>query len=174
MTPLVLAKRFFPSQDPTVALLQAYATFALPFFIRPIGGVVFSHLGDRLGRKISLVLTLMLMGGATVLIGCVPDYSTIGLGAPALLILLRCVQGLGLGGEWGGALPLAIEYAPDKRRALFGSIPQMGVTIGLLLGTFAVSMASLLPEESSFPGGGGFRSSPRSCSCGLASGSAKE
>ncbi|MDP2321764.1 MAG: MFS transporter [Acidobacteriota bacterium] len=147
VTPLVLAKRFFPSEDPKVALLQAYATFALPFFVRPLGGIVFSHLGDRMGRKISLVLTLTLMGSATVLIGCVPDYPTIGLAAPALLILLRCVQGLGLGGEWGGALLLAIEYSPDRRRALFGSIPQMGVTIGLLLGTFAISIVSLLPEE---------------------------
>jgi len=148
VTALVFAKRFFPNSDPTVALLQAYATFAIPFFIRPLGGVIFSHLGDKIGRKTSLVLTLALMGGATVLIGCVPDYYSIGFAAPALLILLRFVQGLGLGGEWGGALLLAVEHSTPGRRGLYGSVPQMGVSVGLLLGTLAVTLVSLLPEES--------------------------
>ncbi len=147
VTALVFAKRFFPSDDPQVALLQAYATFAIPFFIRPLGGILFSHLGDRIGRKISLVLTLALMGSATVLIGCVPDYASIGMAAPILLVVLRFVQGLGLGGEWGGALLLAVEHAPAGRRALYGSIPQMGVSVGLLLGTIAVTLVSFLPEE---------------------------
>jgi metabolite-proton symporter len=147
VTALVFAKRFFPGSDPKVALLQAYATFAIPFFVRPLGGIVFSHLGDRVGRKVSLVLTLALMGSATVLIGCVPDYHAIGLAAPALLIALRFVQGLGLGGEWGGALLLAVEHAQPNRRGLYGSVPQMGVTVGLLLGTLAVTLVSLLPEE---------------------------
>jgi metabolite-proton symporter len=147
VTALVFAKRFFPGTDPKVALLQAYATFAIPFFIRPLGGIVFSHLGDKVGRKVSLVLTLALMGSATVLIGCVPDYHAIGFAAPALLILLRFVQGLGLGGEWGGALLLAVEHAAPGQRGLYGSVPQMGVTVGLLLGTLAVTLVSLLPEE---------------------------
>jgi metabolite-proton symporter len=148
VTALVFAKRFFPGADPKTALLQAYATFAIPFFIRPLGGVVFSHLGDKVGRKVSLVLTLALMGSATVLIGCVPDYHAIGFAAPTLLITLRFVQGLGLGGEWGGALLLAVEHATPRQRGLYGSIPQMGVTVGLLLGTLAVTLVSLLPEES--------------------------
>ncbi|MDQ7826224.1 MAG: MFS transporter [Candidatus Eremiobacteraeota bacterium] len=148
VTALVFAKRFFPGGDPNVALLQAYATFAIPFFIRPLGGIVFSHLGDKVGRKVSLVLTLALMGSATVLIGCVPDYQAIGGWAPTLLIVLRFVQGLGLGGEWGGALLLAIEHARPGQRGFYGSIPQMGVTVGLLLGTLAVTLVSLLPEES--------------------------
>jgi len=147
VTALVFAKRFFPSHDPNVALLQAYATFSIPFFIRPLGGIVFSHLGDRVGRKVSLVLTLSLMGSATVLIGCVPDYQAIGMAAPALLIALRFIQGLGLGGEWGGALLLAVEHATPRQRGLYGSVPQMGVTVGLLLGTIAVTLVSLLPEE---------------------------
>lgn len=148
VTALVFAKRFFPSSDPHVSLLQAYATFAIPFFIRPIGGIVFSHFGDRFGRKYSLVATLALMGSATVLIGCVPDYATAGFMAPLCLILLRFVQGLGLGGEWGGALLLAVEHAPPESKGLYGSIPQMGVTVGLLLGTLAVTLVSFLPEES--------------------------
>lgn len=147
VTALVFAKRFFPSADPKVALLQAYATFAIPFFVRPLGGIVFSHLGDKVGRKVSLVLTLALMGSATVLIGCVPDYHAIGFAAPTLLIMLRFVQGLGLGGEWGGALLLAVEHASPRQRGLYGSVPQMGVTVGLLLGTLAVTLVSLLPEE---------------------------
>jgi metabolite-proton symporter len=147
VTALVFAKRFFPGGDPEVALLQAYATFAIPFFVRPLGGVVFSHLGDRIGRKVSLVLTLALMGSATVLIGCVPDYQAIGVAAPALLVTLRVVQGLGLGGEWGGALLLAVEHARPAQRGFYGSIPQMGVTVGLLLGTLAVTLVSLLPED---------------------------
>lgn len=143
---LVFAKRFFPSSDPTVGLLLAYASFAIPFFFRPLGGVVFSHLGDRMGRKNTLVLTLALMGVATMLIGCVPDYGAIGVWAPVLLITLRFVQGLGIGGEWGGALLLAVEHASPRNRGFFGSIPQTGVTVGLLLGTLAVSLVSRLPE----------------------------
>jgi metabolite-proton symporter len=143
---LVFNTAFFHSDDPTVGLMLAYASFALSFFIRPLGGVIFSHIGDKIGRKKTLVLTLSLMGGATVLMGFLPTYDQIGVIAPVLLILLRLIQGIGLGGEWGGALLLAVEYAPKEKRGLFGSIPQMGVTVGLLLGTLALSLMTLLPE----------------------------
>jgi metabolite-proton symporter len=144
---LVFNQLFFPSSDPTVGLLLAYASFALSFFIRPIGGALFSHIGDKIGRKKTLVLTLSLMGSATVMIGLLPDYQTIGIWAPILLITLRLVQGLGIGGEWGGALLLAVEYAPKGKRAFFGSIPQMGVTSGMLLGTLSLSIMTTLPDE---------------------------
>ncbi|MBY0123371.1 MFS transporter [Bacillus sp. S/N-304-OC-R1] len=144
---LVFNEMFFHSADPTVGLMLAYASFALAFFIRPIGGVIFSHIGDRIGRKKTLVLTLSLMGGATVLMGFLPTYDSIGVMAPVLLIILRLIQGIGLGGEWGGALLLAVEYAPKEKRGFFGSIPQMGVTIGMLLGTLALSIMTLLPEN---------------------------
>jgi len=143
---LVFNTAFFHSDDPTVGLMLAYASFALSFFIRPLGGVIFSHIGDKIGRKKTLVLTLSLMGGATVLMGFLPTYEQIGVIAPILLIILRLVQGIGLGGEWGGALLLAVEYAPKEKRGFFGSIPQMGVTVGLLLGTLALSLMTLLPE----------------------------
>ncbi|MGP1907741.1 MFS transporter [Metabacillus sp. JX24] len=144
---LIFSKLYFPSGDPVVGLMLAYTSFALPFFIRPLGGIIFSHIGDKIGRKKTLVMTLSLMGGATVLIGLLPTYESIGIWAPILLILLRLVQGLGIGGEWGGALLLATEYAPPKKRGFFGSIPQMGVTIGLLLGTLSISVMTLLPND---------------------------
>lgn len=147
MASLVFNKLFFPSTDPTVGLLLSYLSFGLPFFIRPLGGVIFSHIGDKIGRKKTLVLTLSLMGGATVLIGLLPDYNSIGIWAPILLVLMRLIQGLGIGGEWGGALLLAVEYSGKGRRGFFGSIPQMGVTIGMLLGTLAISLMSALPDE---------------------------
>lgn len=143
---LVFNKLFFPNFDPVVGLMLSYLSFSLTFFIRPIGGVLFAHIGDRIGRKKTLVITLSLMGGATVLIGCLPTYEQIGVWAPILLISLRVVQGMGIGGEWGGALLLAYEYAPPKRKGLFGSVPQVGVTIGMLLATLAVSLMAMLPE----------------------------
>lgn len=143
---LIFSKLYFPSGDPVVGLMLAYTSFALPFFIRPLGGVIFSHIGDKIGRKKTLVMTLSLMGGATVLIGLLPTYEAIGIWAPILLIALRLIQGLGIGGEWGGALLLATEYAPPEKRGFFGSIPQMGVTIGLLLGTLSISFMTLLPN----------------------------
>src|ERR1700757_39325 len=121
---LVFNKLFFPTADPLVSLLLAYLSFALPFFIRPVGGIVFAHIGDRIGRKKTLILTLMLMGSGTTLIGLLPTYGSIGIAAPIALVVLRLVQGFGLGGEWGGAVLLAFEYAPNKRKGLFGSIPQ--------------------------------------------------
>ena len=144
---LVFNKLFFPMVDPLIGLILAYLSFSLTFFIRPIGGVIFAHIGDRIGRKKTLVLTLSLMGGATVMIGLLPTYETIGIWAPVLLILMRIIQGIGIGGEWGGALLLAYEYAPEKRKGFFGSIPQAGVTIGMLMATFIVSLMTLFSEE---------------------------
>ncbi|HEX5564124.1 MAG TPA: MFS transporter [Sporosarcina sp.] len=145
---LVFNQLFFVNEDPTIGLLLAYASFALAFFIRPFGGIIFSHIGDRIGRKKTLVLTLSLMGIATFGMGLLPTYQAIGIWAPILLITLRLIQGLGIGGEWGGALLLAVEYAPPEKRGLFGSVPQMGITIGMMLGTFALSIMTMLPEGS--------------------------
>ncbi|EUM14588.1 MULTISPECIES: MFS transporter [Enterobacter] len=144
---LVFNKIFFPMVDPVIGLILSYLSFSLTFFIRPIGGVLFAHIGDRIGRKKTLVLTLSLMGGATVMIGLLPTYEMIGIWAPALLILMRIIQGMGIGGEWGGALLLAYEYAPEKRKGFFGSIPQAGVTIGMLMATFIVSLMTMFSEE---------------------------
>lgn len=145
---LVFNQVFFVTEDPSVGLILAYASFALAFFIRPFGGIIFSHIGDRIGRKKTLVLTLSLMGVATFGMGLLPTYQAIGIWAPILLITLRLIQGLGIGGEWGGALLLAVEYAPKEKRGLYGSVPQMGITIGMLLGTIALSIMTLLPEDS--------------------------
>lgn len=144
---LVFNKLFFPTEDPVVSLMLAYLSFSLTFFIRPLGGFIFAHIGDRIGRKRTLVITLSLMGAATVLIGLLPTYQMIGVWAPILLITLRLVQGMGIGGEWGGALLLAYEYAPEHRKGLYGSVPQMGVTIGMLLATLAMTVMSQLPDE---------------------------
>ena len=144
---LVFNKIFFPMVDPVIGLILSYLSFSLTFFIRPIGGVIFAHIGDRIGRKKTLVLTLSLMGSATVMIGLLPTYDMIGIWAPILLILMRIIQGIGIGGEWGGALLLAYEYAPEKRKGFFGSIPQAGVTIGMLMATFIVSLMTLFSEE---------------------------
>lgn len=145
---LVFNQVFFVTEDPSVGLILAYASFALAFFIRPFGGIIFSHIGDRIGRKKTLVITLTLMGVATFGMGLLPTYQAIGIWAPILLITLRLIQGLGIGGEWGGALLLAVEYAPKEKRGLYGSVPQMGITIGMLLGTIALSIMTLLPEDS--------------------------
>lgn len=144
---LVFNKIFFPMVDPVIGLILSYLSFSLTFFIRPIGGVIFAHIGDRIGRKKTLVITLSLMGSATVMIGLLPTYDQIGIWAPILLILMRIIQGIGIGGEWGGALLLAYEYAPEKRKGFFGSIPQAGVTIGMLMATFIVSLMTMFSEE---------------------------
>lgn len=147
---LVFGKVFFPTTDPVVGLMLSYLTFSLTFFIRPLGGFVFAHIGDRIGRKKTLVITLSLMGGATVAIGLLPGYEQIGIWAPILLILLRLIQGLGIGGEWGGALLLAYEYAPKNRKGFFGSVPQMGVTIGMLMATLAMTLMSTVLSDEQF------------------------
>lgn len=139
---------FFPSEDPVVSSMLAFASFALAFVVRPIGGVIFSHIGDRIGRKKTLVITLTLMGVATMLMGVLPDYAAIGVAAPILLTLLRLVQGLALGGEWGGGLLLAVEYAPKGRRGLYGAVPQIGALAGLALGNIiTIGARAVFPEE---------------------------
>lgn len=147
LAPLVFNKLFFPSSDPTIAMLIAYASFGVPFFFRPLGGILFSHLGDKVGRKKTLILTLSVMGGATVLMGLLPTYQTIGIAAPILLVILRIFQGIALGGEWGGSMLLSVEYATKGKRGFFGSIPQVGVYLGMLLGTVSLSLLSMLSSD---------------------------
>jgi metabolite-proton symporter len=129
---LVFPKLFFPASDATSATLQSLATFAIAFFARPIGSALFGHFGDRIGRKATLVAALLTMGGSTVVIGLLPTYASIGVLAPALLALCRFGQGLGLGGEWGGAVLLATENAPPGKRAWYGMFPQLGAPLGFL------------------------------------------
>src|SRR5690606_5973076 len=124
---LVFDRLFFPGDDPFVSQMAAYGSFAIGFFARPVGGVVFGHYGDRIGRKAMLVTTLMMMGVATCAIGMLPTYQTIGIAAPVMLVLLRLVQGFGVGGEWGGAVLMAVEHGHGGRRGLYGSVVQMGV-----------------------------------------------
>ncbi|MGM1028948.1 MAG: MFS transporter [Actinomycetota bacterium] len=144
---LVFNKIYFPTEDPFISTLLAYASFSLTFFFRPIGGVIFAHIGDRIGRKKTLFITLMLMGGGTVAIGLLPDFNAIGMWAPILLLLFRILQGIGIGGEWGGALLLAYEYAPKHQRGLYGAVPQMGISLGLLLASAVIALLTLLPED---------------------------
>ncbi|MDQ1105634.1 MFS transporter [Nocardioides zeae] len=146
---LVFGPLFFPQADPLTGTLAAFATFAVGFIARPIGGIVMGHFGDRVGRKSMLVTSMMLMGVATVLIGLLPTYETIGIAAPILLVVLRLVQGFGVGGEWGGAVLMSVEYAPPRRRAIFGSLPQMGLPAGVILANvaFIVAVQRLAPGE---------------------------
>ncbi|MCW2481492.1 MFS transporter [Candidatus Symbiopectobacterium sp. NZEC135] len=145
---LIFPHIFFPQGDPTAATLQSLATFAIAFVARPIGSALFGHFGDRVGRKVTLVASLLTMGISTVLIGLLPTYASIGIFAPLLLALARFGQGLGLGGEWGGAALLATENAPAHKRALYGSFPQLGAPIGFFFanGTFLL-LSWLLSEE---------------------------
>ncbi len=129
---LVFPRLFFPASDPAAATLQSLATFALAFFARPIGSALFGHFGDRIGRKTTLVAALLTMGVSTVAIGLLPTYASVGVAAPLLLALCRFGQGLGLGGEWGGAVLLAIENAPPGRRAWYGMFPQLGAPVGFV------------------------------------------
>jgi len=139
---LIFNKLFFPAKDPVVSLMLAYATFAVGFITRPIGGAVFGHFGDRIGRKPLLVLTLSMMGVATFLIGLVPTYASIGIAAPLLVIALRLIQGFAMGGEWGGAVLMAFEYAPPEKRGFYASFPQIGFALGLCLSTGAITLLS--------------------------------
>jgi metabolite-proton symporter len=147
---LVFPSLFFPAQDPATATLQSLATFALAFFARPLGSAVFGHFGDRIGRKATLVAALLTMGVSTIAIGLLPTYQAIGVAAPALLAVCRFGQGLGLGGEWGGAVLLATENAPPGKRARYGMFPQLGAPLGFLLATGAFLLLDLGLEEGEF------------------------
>src|SRR4051795_2263965 len=141
---LIFNDLFFPKVDPTIGTLAAFATFGVGFAARPVGGIVFGHFGDRAGRKSMLVISLLIMGLATAAIGILPSYASIGIAAPIILVVLRLAQGLGVGGEWGGAVLMSVEHAPKGKRGLYGSFPQMGVPAGLFLSTviFAVMQAA--------------------------------
>jgi len=143
---LVFNKAFFPSFDPLAGTLAALGTYAVGFLARPLGGALFGHFGDRLGRKSMLVLTLFIMGLSTFCIGLLPTYASIGVLAPMILIVLRIVQGIGLGGEWGGASLMVLEHAPADRRGFYASFVQIGFPIGLVLASIAFALVTKLPE----------------------------
>jgi metabolite-proton symporter len=148
---LVFPRLFFPKSDPASATLASLATFAIAFLARPIGSVLFGHFGDRIGRKTTLIASLLTMGISTVTIGLLPTYSTIGLAAPLLLALCRFGQGLGLGGEWGGAVLLAVENAPPGKRAWYGMFPQLGAPVGFLLsGSVFLLLSAQLSDQQFF------------------------
>jgi metabolite-proton symporter len=144
---LVFNSQFFPTLEPATGTLAAFATFGVAFVARPLGGIVFGHFGDRLGRKQMLILSLLMMGGGTVAIGLLPTYAEIGLAAPILLAFIRLIQGFAVGGEWGGAVLMAVEHAPPRRRAFYGSWPQAGVPAGLVLSASAFLGVQQLPTE---------------------------
>lgn len=143
---LVFNKLFFPATDPTVGTLAALGSYAVGFFARPLGGALFGHFGDRIGRKSMLMMTMFVMGFGTFAIGLLPTYETIGIWAPILLVTLRIIQGIGLGGEWGGAALMVLEHAPPNRRGLYGSFVQIGFACGLVLATLTFAAVSKMPE----------------------------
>ncbi|MGN6665790.1 MAG: MFS transporter [Trinickia sp.] len=147
---IVLNKLYFPTSDPLVSTMLAYVTFLVGFVTRPLGGVIFGHFGDRIGRKSMLVVTLVIMGLATAAIALVPTYAQIGIWAPVLLLLLRVLQGFGLGGEWGGSVLMAFEYAPPEKRGLYASLPQMGVSIGLCAASGLIALLSKTLTDTQF------------------------
>lgn len=147
---LVFNKAFFPDQSSLVGTLLSFATFAVGFVVRPIGGFVFGHIGDRIGRKRTLALTMFLMGGATALMGLLPTAAQIGVLAPILLLVLRIIQGFALGGEWAGAMLLAVEHSPQHRRGIAGSVPQVGLALGLALGTGVFALLQIVLPDQAF------------------------
>jgi MFS transporter, MHS family, shikimate and dehydroshikimate transport protein len=144
---LVFNRLYFPTFDPLAGTLAAFGTYAVGFIARPIGGIIIGHYGDRIGRKSMLVLTLTIMGVATFAIGLLPTYAQIGPWAAVCLVALRLAQGFGVGGEWGGAVLMAVEHAPANARGFYGSLPQMGVPAGLLLSTAVFAQFARLPED---------------------------
>jgi metabolite-proton symporter len=144
---LVFNTQFFPKLSPLAGTLAAFATFGVAFVARPLGGIVFGHYGDRVGRKRMLFISLLVMGGGTVAIGLLPTYASIGAAAPLLLVLVRLIQGFAVGGEWGGAVLMAVEHAPPARRAFYGSFPQAGVPAGLVLSSSAFLAVQQLPKD---------------------------
>src|SRR6516165_12179390 len=147
---LIFNKLFFPEFDPMIGTLLAFATYALGFVAQPFSVVVFGHYGDKIGRKTMLYLTLLLMGTATAIIGILPTYETLGVWAAILLVACRLIQGFGLGGEWGGAVLMAVEHAPENRRGFYGSWPQLGAPLGLVLGTLVFSVFSSFMSDAQF------------------------
>lgn len=143
---LIFNKIFFPSFDPITGTMAAFATYSVGFFARPLGGIVFGHFGDRVGRKSMLLITLLMMGIPTILIGLIPSYDRIGYWAAVLLVIMRFLQGIAVGGEWGGAVLMAVEHAPPGRKGFFGSLPQAGVAPGLILSSLAMGAVAKLPE----------------------------
>jgi MHS family shikimate/dehydroshikimate transporter-like MFS transporter len=150
ITGLVFNKQFFPTDDILVSTALAYTVYAVGFVTRPVGGILFGHFGDRIGRKPLLVLTLLIMGISTFLIGLIPNYNSIGIAAPLLLLLLRLLQGIGLGGEWGGAVIMSFEYAPRNRRGFYACFPQVGLAIGLCLATGVVALLTWTLPDAAF------------------------
>ena len=151
---LVFGKLFFPEANGTVGTMLSFATFAVGFLARPLGGLLFGHIGDCIGRKRTLAFTMGLMGGSTALIGLLPTYGQVGLLAPALLLVLRVAQGVALGGEWAGAVLLAVEHGPEGRKGRYGSYPQIGLALGLALGTGVFALLSNVLSEDAFLGYG--------------------
>lgn len=147
---LILGDAFFPSGSRAAGVLAAFATFAVGFLARPVGGVIAGHLGDRHGRKPMLVLALTVMGLATTGIGLLPSYETIGLAAPVLLVFLRLLQGIAVGAQWGGAMLMATEYAPEGKRGLYGSLVQLGVPIGVMTANSVFLLAGAVTGEQAF------------------------
>jgi MFS transporter, MHS family, shikimate and dehydroshikimate transport protein len=143
---LIFNKLFFPTLDPLAGTLAAFGSYAVGFVARPLGGAIFGHFGDKLGRKAMLTVTMIVMGVGTFLIGCLPTYSQIGILAPVLLVVLRLLQGVGVGGEWGGAVLMVIEHAPKDKRGLYGSLVQVGFPAGVAGSTATFLLLSLLPE----------------------------
>lgn len=144
---IVFAPLFFPGSDPVASTVSAFLSFSVAFVARPIGAVIFGHVGDKYGRRGALVATVMMMGVASALMGLLPTYATAGIVAPILLTLLRAVQGVATGGEWGGATLMAVEYAPERRRALYAALVQLGSPVGTLLSTAAITLVTLLPKD---------------------------
>src|ERR1700761_853372 len=144
---IVFPSVFFPASSAYAGVLASFATYAVGFAARPVGAAIFGHWGDRIGRKATLISTLLMMGIASALIGVMPSYNSIGVWAPTLLVLLRILQGLGVGGEWGGSVTLSMEWGNPRRRGFIASWPQVGVPIGLLLSTGAVSLFSHLTGD---------------------------
>ncbi|WJR76204.1 MFS transporter [Bradyrhizobium sp. NP1] len=143
---LVFNQLFFPNYDPLVGTLAAFGSYAVGFVARPLGGVIFGHFGDKLGRKAMLTMTMIIMGGGTFLIGCLPTYEQIGVLAPILLLILRMAQGIGIGGEWGGATLMVIESGDPRRRGFLGSLVQVGFPLGMVCATMVFLVVSQLPE----------------------------
>ncbi|HEY3684098.1 MAG TPA: MFS transporter [Streptosporangiaceae bacterium] len=147
---LVFGKEFFPALSPTTAVLASFATISVAFVARPIGGVIFAHFGDRIGRKATLVTSLLMMGVSTMLVGVLPTYAQIGVAAPILLTVLRFLQGVAVGGEWGGAVLMATEFAPPGERARMSGWPQQGVTAGLALSTALLLLVNLVVPRQAY------------------------